>query len=77
LSKPFDAAPGEASGSFSQMLSIPAGQQGIEVKILGEMGEMRARSKIEGTIDPDEVAVLKIEQRNRKRRPMTLEWTSP
>ena len=77
LSRPFDAAPGEASGSFSHLLSIPAGPQGIEVKILGEMGEIRARSKIDGTIDPDEVAVLKIEQRNRKLRPMTLEWTSP
>ncbi len=77
LSKPFDAPPGEASGSFSQLLSIPAGHQGIEVQILGEMGEMRARSRIDGTIDPDELAVLKIEQRNRKQRPMTLEWTSP
>ncbi len=77
LSRPFDAPKGARSGSFSHVLSIPAGRQGVEVRVLGEAGEMRARSRIEGTLEPRRVAVLKIEQRNRTRKPLTLHWTSP
>jgi hypothetical protein len=76
LSKPFDAPDGTDSGSVSHTLSVPSGRHGVEVQVLGEAGEVHARSRISGSMEPDTVAVLRVNQRNRSAEPLTLRWAS-
>jgi serine/threonine-protein kinase len=76
LSKPFDAPDGANTGAVSHMLSVPSGRQGVEVQVLGEAGEVRATSRINGTMKPDTVAVLRVVQRKRSGKGLTLHWAS-
>jgi hypothetical protein len=74
LSKPFDAPKGKTTGTISHTLTVPSGRHGLEVRVLGAKGELRATSKITGTIAKDRVTVLKAAQRPPAGKTLTLEW---
>ena len=74
LSKPFDAPKGRTSGTISHTLTVPSGRHGLEVRVLGAKGELRAKSKITGTIAKDRVTVLKAAQRPPAGKTLSLEW---
>ena len=74
LSKPFDAPKGKKSGTLSHVLSVPAGRHGLEVRVLGDKGDLRGKSKISAVLSRDQVAVLKAEQKAKASKGLTLEW---
>jgi hypothetical protein len=74
LSKPFDLPKGKKSGDLTHLLSVPAGRHGIEVRVLGEKGEVEAKSKIAGTVGHVGTAILRVEERGGPRKPLRLEW---
>jgi len=74
LSKPFDAPKGKKSGTLSHLLSVPAGRHRLEVRVLGDKGDLRGKSKISGVLSRDQVAVLKAEQKAKASKGLTLEW---
>jgi len=73
LSKPFDASRGK-SGTVTHVLSVPAGKHGVEVRLMGDHGEMAAKSKVTGNVGKNQVALLTGEQRSASRKKLELDW---
>jgi len=73
LSKPFDVPRGK-SGTVTHVLSVPAGEHGIEVRLLADKGGIAAKSKITGTVKRSELALLTGEQRSASRKKLELDW---
>jgi hypothetical protein len=76
LSKPFDAPKGRSAGTVSHTLSVAPGRHGLEVRVLGAKGEVRAKSRITGTIAKNRTAVLLAEQRPQAGKTLSLEWAA-
>ena len=77
LSKPFNAHDGESSGTVSHLLSVPAGRHGVQVKVLGDRGQIRGESTTTGRVRPHQIARLQAEQRRDAPDVLRLEWTKP